>query len=28
LLPPLNLQRREADEGLQILESVIANIAA
>jgi acetylornithine/N-succinyldiaminopimelate aminotransferase len=27
LLPPLNLQRREADEGLQILESVIANIA-
>ena len=28
LLPPLNLQRREADEGLQILESVIAKVVA
>ena len=28
LLPPLNLQRREAGAGLQILESVIAKIAA
>src|SRR2546428_552960 len=28
LLPALNLQRREAEEGLKILESVIAKVAA
>jgi len=28
LLPPLNLQRSEADEGVRILESVVARLAA
>lgn len=28
LLPPLNLKRHEADEGLGIIESVVANLAA
>lgn len=27
LLPPLNLSRREADEGIQIIESVIGKLA-
>jgi acetylornithine aminotransferase/acetylornithine/N-succinyldiaminopimelate aminotransferase len=27
LLPPLNLSRREADEGIQIIESVVAKLA-
>ena len=28
LLPPLNLRRAEAEEGIQIIESVVAKLAA